>query len=104
MYGHIGHPGQATTSAATAPRDPDATIGGRLVNLREAIEHAHALAGSAENIADRICGNRQDKDVGAKPSPVPNGLYEEFGVALENLHAALDRIDFALRCTVGTLG
>ena len=80
------------------------TLVGRLRSLQHAIEHARTIAGSTESLADRISGSRHEKNDGGKPSPVPNGLYEEFGCAIENLTAALCRIHEAIRRTETVVG
>lgn len=94
-------------AAQAEPADtmaPDVTIAGRVISLHEVVKRAHGLAGAAERVADQIAGSHPDKESGAKPSPVPNGLFDELGSVIENLHAALGRIELAVGRAGNKLG
>jgi hypothetical protein len=91
--------------ASPVTEAPDSTLAGRLLGLRQAVDHAHSLAGGAEGLADRLLGSRPEKNECGFPSAlVPNGLYEEFGNVIENLQAALLRIEAALGRAVAAIG
>lgn len=83
---------------------PDSTISSRVISLHEAIKLTHSLADTAERIASQLAGNAVAEDKGIKPAAVPNGLYEELGNVIENLNAALYRIDLALGRAGNKLG
>lgn len=103
QYTVAASPTYAAPPAANAV-PPDSTLVGRLRSLQQAAERAHALAGATEALADRIAGSRPEKNDGGKPSAVPNGLYEEFGNAIENLTSALSRVHTALGRAETTIG
>ena len=101
MYDKIatayGSPTGYGSSSSSIGVPDDSTLVGRLRLLQQAVDHARTLVSLTESLADRISGSRPEKNEGGKPSPVPNGLCDEFGDAIENMTAALARIHDAAR-------
>jgi len=93
-----------TTKQKSAPTADPGTITAQVMRLHDAVKFTHSLGELAENVACKLAGHAPEDGSVDAPSPLPTGLYEELYNVIENLHAALYRIETALARASNKLG
>lgn len=81
---------------APAPPVQEGTLAYRASQLREANALLRDMASQAEGLASRIAGSTPTGESGQKPSPVPNGLLDEFDQINDDYRAQTVRLGDAL--------